>query len=215
MTAATVTALRNPYWDAVKDCVRTDYDGGPMADPYGRGSDRYGLPPQYSRHELVSRYSWTITDPVTVAFVAGHITGGLVDPMAGSGWWLWLLSQLGVDCIGYDANPPSHGGNTYHKVGIEHVDVLRADAVDAVTVHSDRTLLLSWPPYDDDIGARVLRAYAGRRVIYIGEGEGGCCGDDGMHRMLAAEWREVAEHRPVQHFGMHDWVTVYDRAGAS
>ena len=84
-----------------------------------------------------------------------------------------------------------------------------------MTVHPDRTLLLAWPPYDDPIGEKALTAYAGTRVIYIGEMDGGCCGDDAMFQRLATEWREVAEIRPVQWAGLHDWVTVYDRVEAA
>jgi hypothetical protein len=207
----TVAELSNPYWDAMADHIRTDYDGAPVADPYD-----FNVTPalrKFDRHEMVGRYAWTITDPATVEFVARHIIGGVVDPMAGSGWWLSILGQLGVDGIGYDINPPAAASNSYHKAGVEHVEILQCDAAVAVAQHPDRTLLLSWPPYDDDIGARVLRAYAGKRVIYIGESDGGHCGDDEMHELLRKRWTEVASHRPVQHYGLHDWVTVYDRAG--
>jgi hypothetical protein len=52
-----------------------------------------------------------------------------------------------------------------------------------VTLHPGRTLFLSWPPFQQDVGARILMAYKGNRVIYIGEAEGHT-GDDELHRML-------------------------------
>lgn len=217
MTTTTARELVNPYWDEVRAIAEPSewqYDhGAVMVKPY-RFPAEGGVDVLANRDELCSRYSWTIPDPATVAFIAEHACGSVVDPLAGSGYLLWLLQQAGVDVIGYDANPPASGGNNYHKAQVEHLPIQRADACDSVTLHPDRTLLLSWPPYDSPIGAQVLNAYAGDRVIYIGEGEGGCCGDDAMHHALAEQWTEVAEHRPVQWYGIHDWVTVYDRKAA-
>lgn len=206
----TLVALDNPYWASVEPAVAEAdrfWGGGTVA--------RWGHDSPVSRTELVDQYAWTITDPATVAFIAEHADGRVVDPLAGSGYWLYLLGQLGIDCVGYDLNPPSAGANQWHKSGTEHAPVLPGDAVDVATVHSDRTLLLSWPPYDESVGSHVLAAYSGERVIYIGEGEGGCCGAGDMFGRLAADWRVVAEHRPVQWEGIHDYVTVYERAGAA
>lgn len=54
-------------------------------------------------------------------------------------------------------------------------------------------------------------AYEDGSSCYIGEGPGGCCGDDRLFELLDQQWAKVAEHRPVQWFGIHDYVTVYDR----
>jgi hypothetical protein len=35
-----------------------------------------------------------------------------------------------------------------------------------------------------------------------------------MFDALERDWAETVDHRPVQWFGMHDWVTVYDRRTA-
>lgn len=53
-----------------------------------------------------------ITSPEALAFVAEHSRGRLVDPMAGTGWWAYLLSELAdVDTVRYDVEP---GTNEYH-----------------------------------------------------------------------------------------------------
>lgn len=157
----------------------------------------------------MKRYSWTITDPATVAFVAEHSRGRMVDPMAGTGWWGWLLAQVGVDVVSYDLEP---GGNHWHEGQPLHADVRALDGVEAVVLHSDRTLFLAWPPYDKPTGVDILRAYRGDRAVVIGEGEGGCTGDDALFAELRRRWTEVASHTPVQWFGLHDVVTVYDRS---
>lgn len=199
----------NPYWDEVKGHVGDDrWSGGPTIHylPSGPGG------PFVDRSDYVGRYAWTITDPATVAFVAEHANGRLLDPLAGTGYWGWLLAQYGADVLSFDALPPAAGENHWHKSGAEHVPVQRGDGAEMAAAHgANRALLLSWPPYDSPDGADVLRAYTGDRVIYIGEGDGGCTGDDRFHEMLRKEWTEVAGHRPVQFMGIHDYVTVYDR----
>ena len=43
--------------------------------------------------------------------------------------------------------------------------------------HRERTLVLCWPPYDDDAASyAVLRAYRGDTLIYIGEPDEGATG---------------------------------------
>lgn len=202
MTAAT-TLLGNPYWDAVKDHIGPDrFYGTPCVD---WGTKRI------DRHELTSRYAWTISSPATVAFIAEHSGARVVDPMAGTGYWAGLLRQTGVDVAAYDLNPPGTTDNSFHREGATFVDVYQGAAADTVTLHPDATLLLSWPPYGFD-ATPILRAFAGDRIIYIGEGYGGCCGDDDLFELLGKEWAETAEHDPIQWWGIHDTVTVYDRS---
>lgn len=179
------------------------------------------------RETAVKRWSWTVTDPASVAFVAEHVNGHvpaavgqfvgkrLLDPMAGTGYWAYLLGQLGVDCLAYDEYPPrdSAAQNLWHPHAEQFVTVLPGDAVSVTQVYGtkDRTLLLSWPPYETPHGYLALNAYRGDRLIYIGETEGGCCADDKFFAELNNNWTEVDWHRPVQYFGIHDVICVFDR----
>lgn len=208
-----IDTVTNDYWDAVRDHIEQDnLWGGPVVDNYGAVTRDYRE--RVDRFALCGRYSWTVTAPQTVAFVVEHAGARVVDPMAGSGWWANLLTESGIHVTASDLNPPDGTeANHWHREG-QHVPVLQLDAVQAATVASaDATLLLSWPPYDSQIGHEVLAAFGGRRVVYIGEGAGGCCGDDAMFDLLGRDWNEVAEHRPVQYYGIHDYVTIYDRRG--
>ena len=164
-----------------------------------------------NRLSLVRKYCWTIPDPDTVAFVAEHARGALVDPIAGTGYWAYLLAQLGVDVVCYDLNPGAElATNGWHGNDL-HVGVRAKDCVEGVALHPDRTLFLSWPPHGQDVGARILMAYKGNRVIYVGDAHGGATGDDQMHRILDTDWTEVHARQPVQWWGQHDRVTVYER----
>lgn len=207
MTALTTYA--NPYWDAVSSLAHIErYHTWEEPARFIGGATRWRE--TAGRHDLTSQYAWTITAPDTVDFVAEHAGTRVIDPLAGTGYWAHLLGQRGADVAASDLNPPNTAKNLWHRAGEVFVPVAARDAVDAVE-ETDRTLLLSWPPYDEPTGAAVLNAYRGDRVVYIGEGESGCCGTDEMWAALRSNWTEVAEHRPVQWYGLHDWVTVYDR----
>jgi len=204
------TGLVNPYWDSVRADVtqaERSWDRG----LYVGNMDNWT--PVAGRFSHTSEYAWTVTDPATVAFVAEHCGPLAYDPLAGSGYWAYLLGQSGVDVLTSDLMPPAPDSmNKYHRADTSWVPIVEADAVTACRSWGiGRTLLLSWPPYSEPIGELIVAAHPGDLIVYIGEGDGGCCGDDGMWELLALDWVEVASHRPVQWYGMHDWVTVYRR----
>lgn len=205
--------IDNPFWEAIKDCVEPDsFQGNPVVGEFRLDrSVQESMARTPNRQLLVRRYCWTIPDPDTVAFVASHSRGGLVDPMAGTGYWAYLLAQVDVDVVCYDLNPGAelvtngwHDKDLYAEVGAK-------DSAEAVAMHPDRTLFLSWPPHGQDVGARTLTAYNGNRVIYVGDGRDGATGDAQLHSILDTDWTEVESRQPVQWWGQHDKVTVYER----
>jgi len=91
----------------------------------------------------------------------------------------------------YDLNPGTDLlTNGWHGADL-HAEICAKDCAEAVALHPGRTLFLSWPPHGQDVGARILMAYKGNRVIYIGDGHGGATGDDQMHLILDTDWTEV------------------------
>lgn len=164
------------------------------------------------RRALVRRYTWTITDPWTVQFVQQWGAGGLIDPLAGTGYWGYLLGQLGVDVLSSDLYPPQRDSRVsfFHPESAQHVPVAQMDAVKAVITHGQgRTLLLSWPPMDE-LATHVVQNYPGERVIFLGE-LGGMTGDASLIAELAVHWQEVETHLPVQFWGIRDMVHVFER----
>jgi hypothetical protein len=204
--------IDNPFWDAVKDCVDADsFRGNPVVGEFRLDrSVEESMARFPNRQLLIRKYCWTIPDPDTVAFVAKHAHGGLVDPIAGTGYWAYVLAQLGVNIVCYDLNPGAElHTNGWHGKDL-YAEVCPKDGAEAVAPHADRTLFLSWPPFAQDVGARILMAYKGNRVVYIGE-DGGHTGDDEMRLILDRDWTEVDSRQPVQFWGVHDRVTVYER----
>jgi hypothetical protein len=189
--------LNNPYWDALRAGTSIPADATSIDWP--AVGPRAALAAY--REFCAFRYTMTISDPATIAFITTHANGRVIDPLAGTGYWAYLLQQAGIDANASDPHPSAHA----------YLHVTATDAATAVADAPDRTLLLSWPPYRRSIGAQILLAFPGSRVIYLGEDSDGYCGDTAMFDLLRDAWTAVAEHTPVQWPGVHDHVTVFDR----
>ena len=74
-----------------------------------------------------------------------------------------------------------------------------------------QALFLCWPDYATDFAANCLRCYTGNRIAYIGEGGGGCTGDDTFHARLAIDWHLEREVEIPQYLGLHDRLWIYRR----
>lgn len=209
------STIDNPYWKLAQPLVANQvslWGTFTMGDGIKNPETWYEV--FKKRQPWTNEFSWAITDPLIVNFVAEHCTKRVIDPMAGTGYWAYLLRQMGIKVLAFDRNPPrvDSEANHWHRNVGTHVEVRQVDAV-AAAQHSDTddTLLLVWPPYDDPIGFMTLQAFHGNRLIYIGEGAGGCTGDDLFHALLESEWEEIDSQTPVQWDGIHDVVWVYDR----
>lgn len=188
---------------------------------------------------LRRHYSFAVPDDGALRAIAAHSPGGVVEIGAGGGYWSMLLQQRGVDVIAYDPEPPGATDDPRWHSGRAWTAVHQGDHTKA-SDHPARTLLLCWPSYAEPWAAQAVEAYRGDTVIYIGEGSGGCTGDDRMHALLGespycSHWNEdyseelpcpddcaarvtplfeeVAARAIPQWSGLHDRLTVYRRIG--
>lgn len=161
------------------------------------------------RDELTKKYAWAIPTEEAINLIQVHSPNGVVEIGAGTGYWCWLLKQKGVKVFPYDIKPLR---NDYIK-GC-WTPISRGGASSA-RKFSNQTLLLCWPVYKDSQAAQSLRYYRGDTFIYIGEGAGGCTGDDEFHTLIRQEeniqWEEVEELTIPRWPGMHDYLTIYRR----
>lgn len=204
-----IFSVHNPYWEEVKEFLYNDVQPWHDANSQYPTVQRWGLAERaLKRPEFVHKYSWTIPDPDTLLFVASYCNGKIIDPLAGTGYWAYVLRQLSIEVTAYDKEPYD---NTWHPKSRERFCTIgQMDAEESVTLYPDHTLMLSWVPYGYP-GNNIIANYKGDRIIWVGEGKYGCCADDETFMVLDQAWTEIASHRPVQWNGMRDYVTVYDR----
>lgn len=77
-----------------------------------------------------------------------------VECGAGSGLWIRIFRDCGIDIIGYDPEPRS-------------IDVIRGDHT-SLAEHSDRALLIVWPPDGTDVSEWVSH-HGGSTVALCGD----------------------------------------------
>lgn len=208
----------NPMWEVVRWMPAAEpYWGGGLLEPESVPLD---LPDTNglvnlgaSRHDLCTRYAWSIITPGDVEWIGKVLDGRpVVEIGAGTGYWAWQLEQTGVDVVAYDPHPPS-ADNTFCKAG-PYTTVLAGDAT-AVELHQDRALLMVWPPYDGGHARQALSAYRGDLLVYAGESAGGCTADDGFYDLLEADWVEVSvSPHHVTWSGIHCRLAAYQRKAA-
>lgn len=196
-------------------------------------TERTPQPPLHEAvHGVKMRFSWAVPNEAALDMIRRYSPNGVVEVGAGGGYWAMLLRERGVDVVAYDPDPAGTDEDPWHD-GRAWSEVLPGDHA-AAADHPERTLFLCWPSYNQGWGAQAIEAYGGDTVIYIGEGPGGCTGDDRLDYLLGLEspWCEhrdepctcvVAEalFTPVdslaipQWHGIHDGVTVHQRCGVA
>jgi hypothetical protein len=206
-----MTVVRNPYWDAVKDLL---YDPARSYDATLQ-----------QRWPFCQRYCWAVPDPETLQFVSSWLMPRAIEIGAGTGYWAWLLTQLGVDMAAYDIDPPHLSPtNAYHsprdtRTGMFLHQVIEAyfpvepggSEVLVLPRYQEHNLFLCWPPNCDDMAIECLDMYAGNRLVYIGSPRGGYCATHSFFDVLSQGWREVARHTPARWQDIYDEVVVYER----
>ena len=163
------------------------------------------------RRELASLFSWGVPNARALDILAAHAP--LVECGAGMGYWSALLRARNADVVAYDAARPGVDANAYHALARgPWTAIEREDSVRAARRHQDRTLVLCWPPFDDDRASyAVLRAYRGDTLVYIGEHGEGVTGSVRFHRELALNW-SVEEEVPLPNWPrLRDRLLVYRR----
>ena len=200
--------MNNPYL--------TEYlalpDEDPMfSDMLPTGKRRYDkITFKDYRQELVTKYAWAVPSHEVICKLAVRHKR-IVEIGAGTGYWAWMLKQTGVDVVCYDKHPPSRRklNNWGHHIKTWHP--VRKGNHKAVRLHPDRTLLLCWPPYDSDMAFNCLINYTGNKLIFIGEGDGGCTANDKFFERLNHEWNFENEYNIPQWESIHDAVYEYVR----
>lgn len=164
--------------------------------------------PWVARHELVRTHAWAIPTERAIDAIVKHSPAGVVEIGAGGGYWARMLRERGLLVMAYDEEEVH---NVVRSRGSwSPVDV---GGPEKAALWPQLTLFLCWPPYDTPMALMSLLAYKGDKFVYVGEGYGGCTGDDAFHALLEKEWREIEDDGVwlPQWPGIHDTLYVYER----
>jgi len=155
------------------------------------------------RETLVQKYAWAVPNEEAIKAIKALGTA-VVEIGAGSGYWARVLSEAGIQVKAFDNFTWTDGFSQYWFE-------IEKGSIEKATEHSDKALMLCWPNYDEPFAYNALKAFAGDTFIYIGEGSGGCTGDDKFHDLLHSEWKEVETVSLPQWCGIHDYLSIWKR----
>lgn len=165
------------------------------------------------RDRCLAQYGYAI--PNQEALDALVALSPVVEIGCGLGYWASLVNQMGGEVIPYDIKVNEKGFvQLYSSEGLFAPTFTKVfhGSHEAAELHSDKTLFLSWPPYDSDMGYQCLKTYldhGGRTLVYIGEGSGGCTGDDQFHTLMEDEMvLKESIYIPVWQ-GIHDRLEIW------
>jgi len=163
-----------------------------------------------SRAQCVDRYSWAIPDKGAIDIICSH-THCLVEVGAGRGYWAHLIAKQGVDVVAYDKDPPTIAENLWHRGSkTEYFPVLQGGP-EKLVGEKHRALFLCWPPYNSSLAIDCLKAYEGNTLIFVGEGKGGCTGNDAFFELRDQLFECTKSYWIPQWPGLYDYLYVGKR----
>ena len=162
----------------------------------------------YKRDYFTKNYGWSIPDKKSLQKVKRFIGSDQVLEI-GSGYGLWakLMKDMGINVIATDAlsDPEQKKYRPLDKTFTEIENLTHSDAINKYG--SANVLMLSWPPYLCSMAAQSIKNFKGNKLIFIGEGSGGCTADDDFFKELDNNWQEVEQ---IKEFLAKRWVGIYD-----
>lgn len=177
------------------------------------------------RNLYTERYGFPLVSMDWVRYLKDKIikNGKCLEIMAGSGMLSFALRDLGVEVAStdnYDWTSKIEGYENWHRKPFTYVENI--DAISAIEKYGKDVdfIIMSWPPYDEPIGNEVLlkmrEINPNCKLIYIGEGYGGCTADDDFHNnahmVKDADALLAIEHINMNLFkqfdGIHDEVCL-------
>lgn len=170
-----------------------------------KGYDINRRPAVDLRNILVKKYAWAIPNAEAIEAIAKY--SPIIEMGAGTGYWASLIAQAGANILCYDREPykSEQTDGRHHLVSKGEPDIIKN--------HPGWTLMLCWPPYSEPFARDCLVHYKGDIVIYIGEGSGGCTGDDDFHELLNKDFTEIESIKIPRWWGINDRLEVYKRDG--
>lgn len=163
------------------------------------------------RTPFALNYSWAIPSLEALEKISEFVGSNHVTEVgAGLGLWARLLSDMGVQITAFDIRSKQENWVSSQREPWL-CPVMCRDQDDLISkARNVDVLMLVWPCYDEPWAHDYLSAFNPKKVIYIGEGFGGCTADDQFHRVLFENY-EYTEVRIPQWDRIHDSVHLCTR----
>lgn len=156
-----------------------------------------------AREHMVGQYGFAI--PTEEAILRLKDFSPLIEMGAGTGYWAWLLRQVGANIIAYDNQAYLSTGYSFTK---QHTEIAYGTP-ESILNHPGLTLFMSWPPLNDPMAENCLDNYKGTKLIVITED---CCATPEFHARLRKEWTLIDTIDIPRWPHVRDWLGIYGRS---
>ncbi|HEV2943683.1 MAG TPA: hypothetical protein VGX26_01025 [Solirubrobacteraceae bacterium] len=227
-----MSKLRNPYldvflkymqppsqvspigWEARTEWTAADGLDGPEWDKHIINELNASL----ARTHLVRYFAWAVPSDSAIKAIA-ELGKPVIEIGAGTGYWGWLLDQLGVQVTLFDSEPA--GGNELTSDD-PWMDV--REGTEEILATNDgwpeHTLFLCWPPYLSEMPERCLELFKGDTLVHVGE-HGGATARRELYQVLPTVkgesvngWELEREVDIPQWPGIRDYLSIYRRSAS-
>ena len=167
------------------------------------GRDDFTIDGYYNRKYAIANYGFAV--PCLEALDVLAALSPILEIGAGLGHWATLLRARGVDIVAVDNYSTTYGslGEDKSLPFNKTTHVLDMSAVQALKRFPGRNVLTIWPDYETPMAYNVAsKLKPGTKLAYIGEGSGGCTGDDAFHTLVSG-WE-------CQYVNIPRWPAVHD-----
>lgn len=165
----------------------------------------------YRRNYFVNRFGWSVPTKQAIEKLKKFIgTDRVLEIGAGYGLWAKLMQDANIPVTAIDSLKGTGWYSPKNREPYTTVEHLQHD--EALQKYpSHEILMFSWPPYNDAMAYESLKNFKGDKLIYIGEGQGGCTGDEQFCNLIHTEWQEVATVDVPRWRGIHDYIMLFVR----
>lgn len=151
------------------------------------------------RNRLVKEYAWAVPNDDVLSYLAEF--DELLEVGAGGGYWAKLIEEWGGSVRATDKNPPED----------PHTDVewMRITGPRNPELENEAVLMV-WPPFNERMSEYVAKSNPSD-ILYVGEPEGGCTGNDPFFEILDDKYALLKEIEIPSFKGVHDDFYHYGR----
>jgi hypothetical protein len=167
-----------------------------------------------TRGDLIKKFSFAVPSEEAITGIIKY--SPIIEIGAGNGYWAYLIDKFGGKIEAFDnfSRDKEWGKNEDYKLDSYFIkkwfDVKQGDEK-IIDKYPNHTLFLCWIEYCGVYGYKALKRYKGKYFIHIGEGRGGCTGEDDFFDYLDTHFKEIENFYIPHWFGFHDYCDVYER----
>jgi hypothetical protein len=167
----------------------------------------------YEKDYFTNQYGWSVPTQEAINDLKEFVGSDTVlEVGSGHGMWAKLMqeAQINVRATDYLSGK---GSKVY--LGRERdkffTDIEDISGKEAVQKYNTNIIMMSWPPCDDPLAFDVLSIFKGNKLIFVGEGKGGCTANSDFFQLLDKNWTLVKEIDIPKWAGIHDRLYLYER----